>query len=57
MPGAITWCSICNSRPADGVLELLDKYTYEVVPYDACNDCVVKVRAGQVDWIQNGLPS
>jgi len=53
MPGAIKWCNICNSRPADGVLEMVDKQN-ERVPYDACKPCVDDIMAGNIDWVKWG---
>lgn len=43
------WCSLCNSRPADGVLTILDPLSDEPVDIDACNPCVVAIPKG--DWI------
>ena len=55
IPGAVKWCNICNARPADGVLEMLSKSTNELVPYDACQECVRKIVDNKIDWIENNI--
>lgn len=55
LPFAVKWCNICNARPADGVLELLERQTNELVPYDACDECVGKILNNEIDWIENKI--
>lgn len=49
------WCSICNARPADGVLTLVAKSTDEYQDYDVCDSCVEDVVSGKIDWIENKI--
>ncbi len=41
IPGVVEWCSVCNSRPADGMLTvMLEGFEYpEKIP--ACEPCVL----------------
>lgn len=51
----IKWCNICNVRPAQGVLTLLDKTTNELMNFDACTECVRAIHENKVDWIEDGI--
>lgn len=42
---AVKWCSLCNSKPANGTLTIEDPITKEEVPVPACLKCVK-----ELDW-------
>jgi hypothetical protein len=49
----VTWCNICNARPADGVLTVWDEDAQQTLDLDACEPCVVEIPAE--DWVQKGI--
>lgn len=51
----IEWCGICNSAPADGTLEIVEKSTGERITLNACNYCVDKIKHNESKLIENGL--
>jgi hypothetical protein len=46
---SVEWCSLCNSKPADGRLKMLDTISNKVVTVPACTDCVIRIPLE--DWI------
>lgn len=47
----IHWCEICNSRPSNGVLEVIYKGESETTFIQACTICVIGLEDD--DWIDN----
>lgn len=51
----ITWCSFCNSKPAEGELHLYSRSFDEIQPYPACKVCVAAVKEGKLAWVTSEL--
>lgn len=47
----VHWCSLCNKRPADGTLTIVDELD-EVVEIPACYPCVMDVQRQQEEEIE-----
>lgn len=50
-PDLISWCGLCNSRPSDGILEILFDGEVETQYVEACTPCVVDIP--KEEWIMN----
>lgn len=47
----VHWCELCNSRPANGTLEVIYEGETEITFVQACTLCVVDLE--EDDWIDN----
>lgn len=45
LPNDVQWCSLCNSKQADGTVKVEDVTTGDIVDLPACLECVSKL-----DW-------
>jgi hypothetical protein len=48
---SVEWCSLCNSRPADGTLTIQDPISLEPLDVPACEPCVREIPSE--DWIND----
>ena len=39
----VLWCGLCNSRPADGMLEVLFEGDTQTTKMQVCTPCVMKI--------------
>lgn len=46
-------CNLCNARLGTGLLQVVDKTTYEVQQLPACDECVADLDNNT--WIENGM--
>lgn len=49
----IHWCEICQSAPAEGVLEVINKADMERTYMQCCEECVNNLE--DTDWIENAI--
>jgi hypothetical protein len=47
----VEWCNLCNARPSDGVLTILDPETNKPLDVQSCVFCVAAIP--KEDWMLN----